>query len=101
MNTPLLSVRDLKVHFNISPPSGSTGRTTLKAVDGISIDIERGKTLALVGESGCGKSTTGYGILGLAPLTSGDVIFEGTNLRDLAPAERHKIISTEMQIVFQ
>lgn len=101
MTTPLLSVRDLKIHFDVSQPSARNGRAMLRAVDGVSIDIERGKTLALVGESGCGKSTTGYGILGLAPVTDGEVRFEGKILNAMTPKARHDLISNEMQIVFQ
>lgn len=101
MTTPLLSVRDLKIHFNVSQTGARNGRAVLRAVDGVSIDIERGKTLALVGESGCGKSTTGYGILGLAPVTDGEVRFEGKILNSMSPKARHDLISNEMQIVFQ
>ncbi|QYA08626.1 ABC transporter ATP-binding protein [Agrobacterium larrymoorei] len=101
MTSPLLSVRDLKIHFNVSQPAASGGRAVLKAVDGVSMDIERGKTLALVGESGCGKSTTGYGILGLASVTSGEIHFDGKPLSSMQPNARHDLISNEMQIVFQ
>lgn len=101
MTLPILSVKDLKIHFDVSQPSAAGGRAMLKAVDGVSIDIERGKTLALVGESGCGKSTTGYGILGLASVTSGEIHFEGKLLGSMTPKERHDLISSEMQIVFQ
>lgn len=101
MTSPLLSVRDLKIHFNVSQPAASGGRAVLKAVDGVSMDIERGKTLALVGESGCGKSTTGYGILGLASVTSGEIHFDGKLLSSMQPNARHDLISNEMQIVFQ
>lgn len=101
MTSPLLSVKDLKIHFNVSQPAASGGRAVLKAVDGVSMDIERGKTLALVGESGCGKSTTGYGILGLASVTSGEIHFDGKPLSLMQPKARHELISSEMQIVFQ
>ncbi|MBB3944257.1 peptide/nickel transport system ATP-binding protein/oligopeptide transport system ATP-binding protein [Rhizobium skierniewicense] len=101
MTSPLLSVKDLKIHFNVSQPAASGGRAVLKAVDGVSMDIERGKTLALVGESGCGKSTTGYGILGLASVTSGEIHFDGKPLASMQPKARHDLISNEMQIIFQ
>ena len=62
---PLLEVHDLKVHFPVR--GGLLGRyvASVKAVDGVSFRIDRGETLALVGESGCGKSTTGYAVMGM------------------------------------
>jgi peptide/nickel transport system ATP-binding protein/oligopeptide transport system ATP-binding protein len=102
MTSSLLSVKDLKIHFDVSQPASSGGgRAVLKAVDGVSLDIERGKTLALVGESGCGKSTTGYGILGLASITSGEISFDGKPLSSMHSTARHDLISKEMQIIFQ
>ena len=84
MTTPLLEVRDLKKHF----PVGTRGllgrpRGWLKAVDGVSFTLERGQTLGLVGESGCGKSTTARAILGLHPATSGSVKLDGVELTGL------------------
>lgn len=67
---PLLSVRNLRVHFPVRDKPGSL----VKAVDGISFDIEAGRTVALVGESGCGKSTTAYAIIGFEPVTSGTIL---------------------------
>lgn len=99
MTNALLSVRDLKIHFNVPDKQG--GNTVLKAVDGLSLDILPGKTVALVGESGCGKSTTGYGILGLEKITSGAVLYDGKDMQAMPPAERQKLIAREMQIVFQ
>ncbi len=93
---PLLAVRDLKVHF---PVRGSTGGV-VKSVDGISFDVPAGRTVALVGESGCGKSTTAYAILGLEPVTSGEVRFAGRDTTHLQRAER-RALAGEMQIVFQ
>jgi peptide/nickel transport system ATP-binding protein/oligopeptide transport system ATP-binding protein len=94
---PLLSVRDLAVHF---PVRGAAKGAVVKAVDGISLDLEAGRTLALVGESGCGKSTTGYAILGLERATRGIVAFEGRDVTHAAPAER-RALAGAMQIVFQ
>ncbi|MBZ6078440.1 ABC transporter ATP-binding protein [Microvirga puerhi] len=94
--SPLLSVRDLKVHF---PVRGSEGGV-VKAVDGISFNIPFGRTVALVGESGCGKSTTAYGIIGLEQITSGSIRFDGNEISHLDKRARHDL-ATAIQIVFQ
>jgi len=99
MTEPLLSVSDLRIHF--PAPRRAHRESVLKAVDGVSFQIGRGRTLALVGESGCGKSTTGYGILGLAPITSGRVAYEGQDIGTLPETQRRALLSREMQIVFQ
>lgn len=98
--TPLLSVRDLKKHFPIK--RGLFGRVTghLRAVDGVSFDVAAGETLALVGESGCGKSTTGRAILRLIDPTSGSVRFDGQDVLELGAAEL-RALRRQMQIVFQ
>ena len=93
---PLLSVRNLKVHF---PVRGSEGGV-VKAVDDISFDIPSGRTVALVGESGCGKSTTAYAIIGLEPVSSGSIRFEGREIAHLDRQAR-RALATEIQIVFQ
>ena len=93
MSDILLEVKDLKKYFNT--PNG-----TLHAVDGLTFKLERGKTLGVVGESGCGKSTTGRAILRLHEPTSGQVIFEGRDITHVSKAEMIKLRS-EMQIVFQ
>ena len=83
---PLISIRDLKVHF---PAAGGSlfgrARQTVKAVDGVTLDIYPGETLGLVGESGCGKSTLGRAILRLTEPTSGQVFFRGQDLARLPP----------------
>ena len=76
----LLSVSDLKVHFPIRKGLMKSVVGYVKAVDGVSLWISRGKTLALVGESGCGKTTVGKGILQLIPTTSGSVRYNGLEL---------------------
>ena len=93
MSDILLEVRDLKKYFQT--PAG-----TLHAVDGLSFKLERGKTLGIVGESGCGKSTTGRAILRLHEPTSGEVIFEGRDITKISAKEMQKLRS-EMQIIFQ
>jgi oligopeptide transport system ATP-binding protein len=90
---PLLSVRDLKVHFNSAGGS-------VKAVDGVSLDIRPGETLGLVGESGCGKSTLGRSILRLTEPTSGQVLFRGQDLAHLSP-RRMREQRRHLQIIFQ
>jgi oligopeptide/dipeptide ABC transporter ATP-binding protein len=94
----LLEVRDLKVHFPLQR-SDRPG-AMVKAVDGVSFEVEAGRTLALVGESGCGKSTTAYAILGLVAATAGQVVFDGRDITRLTLKER-RALTGDMQIVFQ
>ena len=98
--TPLLEVRDLKVHFPIR--RGILKRTVgyVRAVDGLSLAIAAGRTLALVGESGCGKTTAGKSVVQLIRPTSGEVEFAGTELTRLNGAELRRRRS-DFQIVFQ
>ncbi len=96
----LVEVSDLKVHFPIGGGALSTHRGAIKAVDGVSFAIKRGETLGLVGESGCGKSTTGRAILQLIPITSGKVLFGGDELTRLSASEIRKR-RARMQMVFQ
>ena len=97
----ILMVRDLKKYFPIR--GGMMNRVVgqVKAVDGVTFNLERGTTMGLVGESGCGKTTTGRTILRLAgDKTGGDVLFEGKEVYDLSHEEmRH--MRTKMQIIFQ
>jgi ABC-type oligopeptide transport system ATPase subunit len=96
----LLEVRDLKKHFPIK--SGVLKRTTghVYAVDGVSFSIEEGETLGLVGESGCGKSTTGRVILRLVPATAGAVTFDGQDVMAASRPDMQRL-RRDMQIVFQ
>lgn len=99
---PLLEVENLVKHFPITRSTGVLSRVTepLRAVDGISLALDSGETLGLVGESGCGKSTLGRCILRLIEPTSGTITFEGRNIRALPP-EAMRQERRAMQIVFQ
>ena len=82
---PLISIHDLKVHFPLAGRSlFRRSREVVKAVDGVTMDIYRGETLGLVGESGCGKTTLGRAILRLTNITSGQVLFRGHDLAHLS-----------------
>ena len=93
MSKPLLQVENLKKYFR-------TKSGILHAVDDVSFTIEEGKTLGLVGESGCGKSTTGRAILRLTEPTSGKITFDGVDINALNDEELRKM-RTRMQIIFQ
>jgi oligopeptide transport system ATP-binding protein len=69
----LLEIQDLKVHFPVRTGRFGGDHAFVKAVDGVSLTVAPNETLAVVGESGCGKSTTGNAVLGLAPITEGKV----------------------------
>ncbi len=99
-NDTLLEVNNLVKHFPIK--GGILRRTVavVKAVDGVSFTIKRGETLGLVGESGCGKTTTGRTILRLEKATDGEVIFEGKDVL-AASGSQLKALRRDMQIVFQ
>ena len=101
MSAPLLQVRGLTKHFQIGRPSLLRRRgELLKAVDGIGFDLPRGRTLGLVGESGCGKSTTARLILRLVEPTAGSVTLDGVDVLNAAPDELRRL-RREMQLVFQ
>jgi peptide/nickel transport system ATP-binding protein/oligopeptide transport system ATP-binding protein len=93
MSTPLVSVRNLKKYFQKS-------KATLKAVDDLSFDIYPGETLGLVGESGCGKSTTGRALLRLEEATAGQILFEQKNILHFSAKELLQF-RKEVQIIFQ
>jgi oligopeptide/dipeptide ABC transporter ATP-binding protein len=90
---PLVELRDLKKYFKV-------GNGTLKAVDGLSIEIQEGETLGLVGESGCGKSTVGRTLLRLYEPTSGSIMYEGEDIT-LYSKKQMKLLRRKMQIIFQ
>ena len=93
MAETILEVRNLVKHFK-------TSRGMLHAVDDVSFTLERGRTLGLVGESGCGKSTTGRTILRLIEPTSGEIIFEGQDVSKLSPSKL-RALRKDMQLIFQ
>ena len=96
----LLDVRDLVRHFTVGGGLFGGRPGTVRAVDGISFSLRRGETLGLVGESGCGKTTTGRCILQLERPTSGQVIFEGHDLGVLSDTELRPL-RRRMQVIFQ
>jgi oligopeptide transport system ATP-binding protein len=101
MAVPLVDIKDLKVHYTVRGAGWLVrSRNILRAVDGIDLQIQAGETLGLVGESGCGKSTTGRTTLYLERPTSGTVRFEGTELGKLTEDEIRPM-RRRMQIVFQ
>ena len=100
MGTILLEVRNLKKYFALSGGLLGANRKFVRAVDGISFTIKRGETLALVGESGCGKSTVGKAILRLFDITDGEVLLDGRRIDDLS-TRLVRPLRREVQVVFQ
>jgi oligopeptide/dipeptide ABC transporter ATP-binding protein len=96
----ILEVKDLRKWFPVKSGFISRDKKYVKAVDGVSFTLHKGETLGLVGESGCGKSTTGRAILRLIEPSSGQVILEGTDITTLSK-EQMKAKRKDMQIVFQ
>ena len=105
-NAPLLRVRNLKRYFDVSMPwlnrvLEGKPRQNLKAVDGIDFDVHQGKSFALVGESGCGKSTVANMVVGLFPPTDGEILFEGVDLNILKSRAQMAGIRRRMAMIFQ
>jgi len=96
----LLEVNGLKKYFPIRGGIFNNVKHYVKAVDDVSFTVAKGETLGIVGESGCGKSTTGRALLRLIEPTAGDVLFEGQQLTSLSPNEMRKI-RKDLQIIFQ
>ena len=96
---PLLEVDDLRTHF-------FTREGAVRAVDGISFEVDKGKTLGIVGESGCGKSVTALSIMGLIPkppakIVSGSIVFDGRDLTKLSEKELEDVRGREIAMIFQ
>jgi peptide/nickel transport system ATP-binding protein len=100
MSAPLLEVNDLKKHFPIRGGFFAGPTAFVYAVDGVSFHVEKGETLALVGESGCGKSTVGRAILRLFDITAGQVALDGRRIDDLS-ADALRPLRRRVQVVFQ
>ena len=100
MGDALLAVRDLKVHFTLKHNWLTGKQEVMKAVDGLSFNLQQGKTLALVGESGCGKTTTARALLRLCPVTAGIIDFGGQDIQSLS-GRFLRTFRKAVQIVFQ
>ena len=100
MSEPLLRVANLTKKFPLKSGLFSRHTSSVHAVDGVDFHVDRGETLGLVGESGCGKSTTGRCVLRLIEPSSGEIHFEGKNVRELA-ADELRILRRDIQIIFQ
>ncbi|MGG3737302.1 ABC transporter ATP-binding protein [Aeribacillus pallidus] len=100
MTETLLEIKDLKKHFPIT--GGIFGKTIghVKAVDGVSFSVKKGETLGIVGESGCGKSTTGRMLMRLIEPTAGEIIFDGKDLMKLSKKDM-RATRRDLQMVFQ
>lgn len=97
---PLLSVRDLKVHFPVRDGVMQRVVDQVRAVDGVSFDVPRGQTVGLVGESGSGKTTTGRAIARLVPITEGVVTYDGVDLSSLSKSAYFPY-RKKVQVIFQ
>jgi peptide/nickel transport system ATP-binding protein len=100
MTVPLLEVRNLRTYFPVRAGVFLRKVGQVHAVDDVSFSVARGRTLGLVGESGCGKTTVGRTILNLLPKSGGEIWFEGRDLSGLSNAE-WRLLRRQMQIVFQ
>lgn len=97
---PLLEVDNLRVHFPVSDGWTKRDDRVVRAVDGISLELHRGEVLAVVGESGCGKTTLGRAVVGLVQPTSGSIRFDGNEIDKLTGEDRSKY-RRQVQMVFQ
>lgn len=99
-NSRLLDIKNLHVHFPIREGVLHRNRSTVKAVNGVSLILNRGEVFGLVGESGCGKTTLGRAVVGLAPITSGSIVFNKKSIVRLTGQEARKR-ARHIQLIFQ
>lgn len=100
MNSPILEVKNLKKYFPINSGKLFGEKTYLKAVNDVTFSIEKGKTLGLIGESGCGKSTIGKAVMGLSKATSGSIKYKGIDINSYN-AKEMKEFRRNVQMIFQ
>ncbi len=100
MTEPLLEVDDLKVHFVVHDGWVTRDRRVVRAVDGLSLSLRQGEVLAVVGESGCGKTTLGRAVVGLIDATSGRIMFRGKEIRSLE-GDEYTAFRRQVQMIFQ
>ena len=94
---PLITISNAKKWFPIKAGMFSPVKAHVRAVDGVDMEINRGETVGIVGESGCGKTTLGRLVMGLIPMTDGAITFDGEDIRDIDQKELRR----RLQIVFQ
>ncbi|MFD2628542.1 ABC transporter ATP-binding protein [Oceanobacillus kapialis] len=99
-SSPLLEVKELSKHFVVSTNLFGKPKESVKAVNGVNLVLEKGETLGIVGESGCGKSTMGNTILRLIEPTEGSILFEGQDVLNMTPTQLQKM-RKEVQMIFQ
>ena len=100
-DSALLKVENLEIHFPIRKGILQRVRGYTRAVNGVSFSINKGETLALVGESGCGKTTTGRAILNLEKATGGEIWYQGQRIDDYSRRDMQQPLRKKIQVIFQ